>query len=283
MATVSPVITPTLAGRSKRSAATLARIAFLATLRRDIVVTVRDFIPFLVQVLVQPLFLLFIFGKVLPSIGETQGNFAALLLPGVVALTSFLASMQGVTLPLVFDLGFAREIDDRLLAPMPTSLVAVEKILFAALRGIIAGAVIFPSAWLILGNQYQVRTDAIPGLIGMILLTSCMGASLGLVIGTLIKPEQVGLMFAVILTPLLFTGCTYYPWASLDGIKWFQIVTLFNPLTYAAEGTRAMMVPPIHGHALTTLAIPWVLLGLIGPIIAFTFLGMWTFRRRVIN
>ncbi|HKD76332.1 MAG TPA: ABC transporter permease, partial [Ktedonobacterales bacterium] len=135
----------------------------------------------------------------------------------------------------------------------------------------------------ILGNQYQVRTDAIPGLIGMILLTSCVGASLGLVIGTLIKPEQVGLMFAVILTPLLFTGCTYYPWASLDGIKWFQIVTLFNPLTYAAEGTRAMMVPPIHGHALTTLAIPWVLLGLIGPIIAFTFLGMWTFRRRVIN
>jgi ABC-2 type transport system permease protein len=283
MATVSPVITPTLTGRSERSAATLARIAFLATLRRDIVVTARDFIPFLVQVLVQPLFLLFIFGKVLPSIGETQGNFAALLLPGVVALTSFLASMQGVTLPLVLDLGFAREIDDRLLAPMPTSLVAVEKILFAALRGIIAGSVIFPSAWLILGNQYQVRTDAIPGLIGMILLTSCVGASLGLVIGTLIKPEQVGLMFAVILTPLLFTGCTYYPWASLDGIKWFQIVTLFNPLTYAAEGTRAMMVPPIHGHALTTLATPWVLLGLIGPIIAFTFLGMWTFRRRVIN
>jgi ABC-2 type transport system permease protein len=283
MATVSPVITPTLTGRGERGGAALARIAFLATLRRDIVVTARDFIPFLVQVLVQPLFLLFIFGKVLPSIGEAQGNFAALLLPGVVALTCFLASMQGVTLPLVLDLGFAREIDDRLLAPMPTSLVAVEKILFATMRGIIAGAVIFPSAWIILGNQYQVRTDAIPGLIAMILLTSCMGASLGLVIGTLIRPEQVGLMFAVILTPLLFTGCTYYPWASLDGIKWFQIVTLFNPLTYAAEGTRAMMVPPIHGHALTTLAIPWVLLGLIGPIIAFTFLGMWTFRRRVIN
>ncbi len=283
MATVSPVITPTLTGHRERGAVTLARIAFLAILRRDIVVTARDFVPFLVQVLVQPLFLLFIFGKVLPSIGEAQGNFAALLLPGVVALTSIMASMQGVTLPLVLDLGFAREIDDRLLAPMPTALVAVEKILFAALRGIIAGAVIFPSAWLILGDQYHVRTDAIFGLVAMIVLTSCVGASLGLVIGTLIKPEQVGLMFAVIITPLLFTGCTYYPWASLDGIKWFQIVTLFNPLTYAAEGTRAMMVPPIHGHALPTLAIPWVLLGLIGPIIVFTILGMITFRRRVIN
>jgi ABC-2 type transport system permease protein len=41
--------------------------------------------------------------------------------------------MQGVTLPLVLDLGFAREIDDRLLAPLPIGLVAMEKVLFAAM------------------------------------------------------------------------------------------------------------------------------------------------------
>src|SRR5262249_35583408 len=45
-----------------------------------------------------------------------------------------------------------------------------------------------------------------------------------------------------------FTGCTIYSWASLSSIKWFQIVTLFNPLTYAAEGLRYALVPPVHGQ-----------------------------------
>ena len=129
------------------------------------VVTGRDFLAFLAQTLLQPLFFLFIFGKVLPSIGLARAGFGSVLLPGIVALTALTAALQGVTLPLVLDLGFAREIDDRLLAPLPISLVAVEKVIFAALRGIVAGAVIFPLAAWILGNEFQVRTDRLPILI----------------------------------------------------------------------------------------------------------------------
>ena len=58
----------------------------------------------------------------------------------------------------MLDLGFAREVDDRLLAPLPVSLVAVEKVLFAAMRGLVAGAIIFPLAYWILGNGFSVRT-----------------------------------------------------------------------------------------------------------------------------
>jgi ABC-2 type transport system permease protein len=267
--------------------AALATTAFGAILRRDIVVTGRDFISFLLQVLIQPLFFLFIFGKVLPSIGLTASSFGALLLPGIVALTAFLAAMQGVTLPLVLDLGFAREIDDRLLAPLPVYLVAVEKVIFAAMRGIVAGAIIFPLAYWILGSQYNVRTDHIPTIVGMLILTSFVGACVGLTIGTLIKPEQIGLMFSLILTPLLFTGCIYYPWSALGNVKWFQIVTLFNPLTYAAEGMRFAMVPPVHlfGRTFTldTLDMRWVLLVLSGTIIVFFILGTRTFHRRVVS
>ena len=274
------------ADRSTNRAA-LATTAFFAILRRDTVVTGREFIPFLLQVLLQPLFFLFIFGKVLPNIGLTASGFGALLLPGIVALTALVAALQGVTLPLVLDLGFAREIDDRLLAPLPVYLVAVEKVLFAALRGIVAGAIIFPLAYWILGSGYNVRTDHIPTLIGMVILTSFVGACVGLTIGTLIKPEQIGLMFALIFTPLLFTGCTYYPWSALGNIKWFQIVTLFNPLTYAAEGMRYAMVPPVHvfGHTVTlvTLDMRWVLLALSGTIIVFFILGTRTFHRRVVS
>jgi ABC-2 type transport system permease protein len=253
-------------------------------------VTGRDVVPFLLQTLLQPLFFLFIFGKVLPSIGLARAGFGSVLLPGIVALTTITAALQGVTLPLVLDLGFAREIDDRLLAPLPVSLVAVEKLLFAAIRGLVAGAVIFPLAYWILGSEFAVRSDRIPELIAIMLLASCAGACLGLFIGTSIRPEQIGLMFALIFTPLIFTGCTYYPWGLLSGIRWFQIVTLFNPLTYAAEGLRHAMVPPIPTAPgapgtvpLTTLGLQWVLLGLGVTIVAFFLFGVRTFRRRVIS
>src|ERR1035441_7225106 len=78
-------------------------------------------------------------------------------------------------------------------------------------------------------------SDLIGVLIGMIVLAAFAGSGIGLVIGTVVKPEQISLMFSVILTPLLFTGCTYYPWSALGNIRCFQIITLFNPLTYAAE------------------------------------------------
>ena len=138
----------------------LAAAAFFAMVRRDLVVTAREFVPFLLQALMQPLFFLFIFGKVLPGIGLAAPNFAALMLPGIVALTGMIAAMQGVTLPLVLDLGFAREIDDRLLSPLPVWWVPLEKVLFAMLRGAIASSVIFPLGWLILRSGYSVRRIA---------------------------------------------------------------------------------------------------------------------------
>src|SRR5438876_8627527 len=288
MATTSTQTTsstlPSGYGETNRSKGrvSIALTAFMAILRRDITVTGREFISFLLQVLLQPLFFLFIFGKVLPSIGIAAQGFGALLLPGIVGLTAVVTALQGVTLPLVLDLGFAREIDDRLLAPLPVSLVAIEKVIFAAMRGLVAGAIIFPLAFWILGNQYQVRTDSIGTIIGIMVLTAFAGATLGLTIGTLVKPEQIGLMFSLIFTPLIFTGCTYYPWGALDSIRWFQIITLFNPLTYAAEGLRFAMVPIYQGHTLTTLAMGWVILGLSVTFVAFLFLGIRTFRRRVI-
>jgi len=284
MATITTPTTPTQTQIARsQSRFSTAFIAFMAILRRDIVVTGREFIAFLLQVLLQPLFFLFIFGKVLPSIGFTRPGFAAILLPGIVGLTVVTTALQGVTLPLVLDLGFAREIDDRLLAPLPVNLVAVEKVIFAAMRGLIAGAIIFPLAWWILGSGFQVRTDAIGTLIAIMVLTAFAGATMGLFIGTTVKPEQIGLMFALIFTPLIFTGCTYYPWANLDSIKWFQVITLFNPVTYASEGLRASMVPTFNGHALPTLAMGWVILGLSVTIVVFLILGIRTFNRRVVN
>jgi len=104
-----------------------------------------------------------------------------------------------------------------------------------------------------------------------------------LVLGTAAPIQLLPLIFALVLTPLIFTGCTFYPWASLGAIKWFQVVTLFNPLTYAAEGMRYAMVPPLHGQALQTLAIGWVLLALCTSFIVCLWGGLKLFQRRVVS
>src|SRR5260370_11640654 len=148
----SSTLQPTI---SMRSRVGTALTAFLAILRRDIVVTEREFISFLLQVLLQPLFFLFIFGKVLSSIGFTRPGFTAILLPGIVALTVVTTPLQGVTLPLVLDLGFAREIGDRLLAPLPVALVAVQNVLFPPIRGLVAVAYIFPLHYWIMVSRFN--------------------------------------------------------------------------------------------------------------------------------
>ncbi|MBS1874238.1 MAG: ABC transporter permease [Acidobacteria bacterium] len=261
----------------------LAMTAFTAILRRDLVVTGRELVAFLLQAMMQPLFFLFIFGKVLPGIGLAASGFAGLLLPGIVSLSGMLAAIQGVTLPLVLDLGFAREIDDRLLAPLPVWMVSAEKVLFGTVRGAFAAACIFPMAVLILGPSYEVRTDRIGWLILMVVLTGATGANIGMLIGTLVRAEYVSLMFALIFTPLIFTGCTYYPWAALDRIKWFQVLTLFNPLTYCSEGLRYAMVRSVQGRELATLDIHVTVAALVVGIAGCFWAGARMFRKRVVS
>jgi ABC-2 type transport system permease protein len=156
----------------------------VAIVSRDLLVIRREILVFLLQTLIQPLFFLFVFGKVLSTIGAANVSFSTVLLPGVVALTVFLTALQGPAVDLARDLNVIREIDDRLLAPLPTVLVAIEKVLLAALRALIGGAFIFPLAYWILGSGFQVRTDMLGVLIGLMVLVALVGASVGLVLGT---------------------------------------------------------------------------------------------------
>jgi ABC-2 type transport system permease protein len=260
-----------------------ALIAFLAIVSRDLLVARREIVTFLLQTLIQPLFYLFVFGKVLPLIGSATAGFSVMLLPGMVAFTLFLTALQTTSTDLGRDLSVLREIDDRLLAPLPITLVALEKVLLATVRGFIAGACLFPLAFWILGNGYQVRTDLLGVLIGLMLLVALVGAALGLLLGTVLPIQQLALVFALVLTPLIFTGCTFYPWISLGALKWFQIFTLLNPLTYAAEGMRYAMLPPIHGQELPTLGLGWILLALCTTLMLSLWGGIRFFHRRVIS
>ena len=251
--------------------------AFRALLWRDVFVTGRELVPFLLQVVLQPVFLLFVFGKVLVELGFATDQYADVLLPGVIALTAFLTALQNTAFPLVIDFSFTKEIEDRLLAPLPTALVAVEKVVFSLLRALVAAAVMFPISWWVLGTL-PVRWSDVPLLLLFLVLGSLVGACVGMTIGTFVTPNRINVVFAVVLTPLLFTGSTQFPWQSLDTLRWFQVVCALNPLTYVSEALRAEMAPQVPHLPLWVCA-----LALLGFLAVFGVTSLIGFRRRALD
>jgi ABC-2 type transport system permease protein len=250
---------------------------FGSVLWRDIFVTWRELVPFLLQVVVQPFFTLFIFGKVLTSMGYVGGDYTAILLPGIVALNGFLGALQNTTMPLIMDFSWTREIEDRLLAPLPTSLVAVEKIVFSLLRALVAAAVMFPISWWVLGTLPVTWSD-VPVLVLFLVLGSLVGAAIGMTVGTFVTPNRINVVFAVVFTPLLFTGSTQYPWQSLDHLRWFQVICALNPLTYLSEALRAEMAPGVPHLPLWVCAA-----ALLGFLVLFGVASLIGFRRRALD
>ncbi|MGY1672548.1 ABC transporter permease [Geodermatophilus sp. SYSU D00710] len=251
--------------------------AFTALLWRDLFVTGREFVPFLLQVVLQPVFLLFVFGKVLVELGFASTAYSGVLLPGVIALAAFLTALQNTAFPLVIDFSFTKEIEDRLLAPLPTALVAVEKIVFATARALVVAVVMFPIGWWVLGSL-PVTWGDVPLLAAFLVLGSLVGAAMGMVLGTFVRPNRINVVFAVVLTPLLFTGSTQFPWPALDQLRWFQVVCAVNPLTYLSEALRAEMTPDVP-H----LPLPVCALALAGFLAVFGVLSLVGFRRRALD
>ena len=102
--------------------------AFLALLARDAHVARRNLIPLLFQTFLQPLLFVFIFGRVMVGSGYLPATYKSLLLPGIMAISMVFTGIWAVAMPLIGEFQFTREIEDRLLAPIDISWVAVEKV-----------------------------------------------------------------------------------------------------------------------------------------------------------
>ncbi len=90
--------------------------------------------------------------------------------------------------------------------------------------------------------------------------------------------QHVGLMFSILLTPMIFFGCTYYPWSALKTFPILQRIVLINPLVYASEGMRATLVPQFP-H-LSTIA---VFVALIFFDVVFLMVGLRQFDKKAIS
>jgi len=242
---------------------------FLALLARDAHVARRNLVPLLFQTFLQPLLFVFVFGRVMVGNGYLPPAYKSLLLPGIMAISMSFTGIWTVAMPLIAEFQFTREIEDRLLAPIDISWVAVEKVLAGLIQAIVAGLVVIPLAWIILRPGLELHLNNPLLFVCITLLVAGFSACGGLALGCSVDQQHIGLMFSMVLTPMIFFGCTYYPWSSLSKFPILQKVVLINPLAYASEGLRAALVPqsphlstPLIVAALTVFDVLLLVVGL---------------------
>jgi ABC-2 type transport system permease protein len=199
-----------------------------------------------------------------------------------VGISIMFQGIQAVALQLSAEFGYTREIEDRVQAPCPIWLVAVSKVLSGSVQGVLAALIVFPIAAVIHAPGVHAHlTVHWPVLVTLIPLACVAMTSLGLLLGTVFEPRNIGLMFGFVVLPLTFLGGTYYQWTRLapvqvHGIHWLQILVLVNPLIYVAEGMRAALTPLPH---MSLFAVYPVLVGFCA---IFLTLGLRSFRKRVL-
>jgi ABC-2 type transport system permease protein len=277
---------------------TLAK-TFAAMMAREFRVLRRNAVGTFTRAVMQPLLFVFVFTYVMPKIGggfmfgggastaagaggaaASSVNFATILVPGLMASMLLMQGIMAVTFPLVMEFSWQRTIEDRALAPVPIGVLATQKIVAGAAQAFLGALIVFPIVLVVhaAGQAPHVHVTDWPLLVVILVTASLLTASLGLLLGTIMDPRKMQMLFAVILLPATMLGCVYYPWAALHQIRWLQYLVLVNPMVYMSEGLRAVLTPGAAHMAM------WAILAvLIGGTVVFGYLGTRTFTRRVLN
>lgn len=251
---------------------------FLALLARDAHVARRNLGPLLLQTFLQPLLFVFIFGRVMVGSGYLPSAYKSLLLPGIMAISMVFTGVWAVAMPLIAEFQFTREIEDRLLAPIDISWVAVEKVVAGLIQALVAGVTVIPLAWIILRPGLELHVANPLLFVCVTFLVAGFSACGGLALGCSVNQQHIGLMFSMVMTPMIFFGCTYYPWSALNNFFILQKIVLINPLVYASEGLRATLVPQFP-H----LSLPWIVVALTVFDFLFLVVGLRQFRKKAVS
>lgn len=216
---------------------------FAAMLARDAQVARRNAIQLFLQTFLQPLLFVFIFGKVMVGSGYLPPSYKSLLLPGIIAISMVFTGIWAVAMPLIAEFQWTHEIEDRLLAPIGVAWIAIEKVFAGMLQALVAGLVVIPLAWIVLRPGVEISIASPLTFAVILVLIATFSACGGLALGCTINQQHIGLMFGMVITPMIFFGCAYYPWSALKTFPILQKLVLINPLVYASEGMRATLVP----------------------------------------
>jgi ABC-2 type transport system permease protein len=251
---------------------------FFAMLARDAHVARRNAIQLTLQTFLQPLLFVFVFGKVMVSSGYMPASYKNILLPGIIAISMTFTGIWAVAMPLIAEFQWTREIEDRLLAPIDVAWLAIEKVIAGMLQALVAGLVVIPLAWIVLRPGVEIGIASPLAFAVIIVLIAAFSACGGLALGCSIDQQHIGLMFGMVITPMIFFGCTYYLWSSLKAFPILQKAVLINPLVYASEGMRATLAPQFPHLSITV-----VILALLFFDILLLLVGLRQFEKKAVT
>lgn len=252
--------------------------AFLAWLRRDLHVALRN-APLLMGGLTQPILVILVFGNLMPRLGLVPPDFAFVMVPGLMAISVLMSGVQGLLMPLAADLSGTREVDERILSPLPPLAVALERILAGAIQSSITGLLALPIMLFLMSEVRGLHLS--PDWMVLVPVVLCCGflaAAFGLTLGTLMQPRYAGILFSILLGPMMLFGCAYYPWRAMDSMGFVQWLFCINPLVFISEAMRACVTPDrphMQGWMIVT--------GLIVYGSFFTWTGTRLFEKRTIS
>src|SRR5674536_40649 len=190
---------------------------------------------------VQPVLWLAVFGTVFSEIHAIPTNgvpYIDYITPGVMLQSVlFVAVLYGLTLVWERDTGILKKL---LVAPASRYAIVIGRSMSSGVRAIIQVLIVIPVA-LLLGVRFIPNPAYFVVALAILFVISGGFAALSIIVASLLKTRErfMGIGQALIL-PLFFASNALYPIALMPHA--LQVVAVFNPLTYAVDAVRGLMI-----------------------------------------
>ena len=209
-------------------------ISFTSLARKEI----RRFMRIWVQTLVPPVITtslyFIIFGNFIGErIGDMNGfSFMQFIVPGLIMQAVITNSYANVSSSF-FGQKFQRNIEELLVAPVPTAIIMCGFLIGGMARGLLAG--IFVTVISLFFVPINVSSWIV--VFVTVLMTSLVLSLAGLLNGLFAKSfDDVSIIPTFVLTPLTYLGGVFYSITLLPPV--WQFISRFNPIVYMISGFR---------------------------------------------
>jgi ABC-2 type transport system permease protein len=209
--------------------------------------------PRIVASALQPMLYLFILGTGMGAgMQPAPGiDLRVFLYPGVMAMaTLFTCFFSAGSLVWDREFGFMREM---LVAPVRRSAILIGKALGGATTGMFQGVTVLIVGGLV-GVPYSFSLIVI--LLGELAVLSFAITSIGVLVAVKIRSFQAFMaLVQIIIMPMFFLSGALFPLRGLP--TWLEILTRFDPLTYAVDPMRRAVLAHVAGADPDAFGVTW--------------------------